>query len=675
MSTHRGPYRQSTQRNGVASPSRPIVQPERPLPRGNDRKLALSGLIGRTISDVAHREQQRSRLLDVLILAQSFLTVATGLGYIGAANGSVFLALDVAVLVVYLAAFVANRGFHRVSAAAYILVVGGAVATCAQTVALALAGDVLVASLVALLFVAVIFEAGLLFTPEVTLLIAFASAAFSAFALLLALTHVRAMDSHQEYLLLVYVLSLQLIAGLTSWLVAQFIYESTLEAQRAQDLQFAQARLDALTSQAGETQRQLNDSIGGMQVSINRALGGETGVRLQLSDQTLSPVAESLNLLFQRLEAVTHNDVMRARAMTSNLTGVDSNAPLEDVALAVGQMQSQVANRLSRVQRVLNQLTTVIGHSQEGLNNATESVKEAQRIIGLLGATSDSLLDGIHRQAASLDTIMRLLTTVLPREITQRDTQDGRSGGSLLGLGSDLGIVTPGLTGVFDVRAAQDAGSDDAKLAPLTIPLDIVRHDVEGQSEYGDAAGGGATSTNLRPIHSGSELSAELIQVWNTTVDADIQAKQMERAIGQLARDLGTELHQLRNADANIAWFRQALDIVRSNAEQVQQQTSAGNVLPIGDGTSDTSGTRFGAPSTPLTLMPPATETSGLLHFPQNSRPLTADSAHQSEGSLAELAPFAPHPADGGVDGPSAAPGSLRMSDLIDFNALPNDPA
>ncbi len=146
-------------------------------------------------------------------------------------------------------------------------------------------------------------------------------------------------------------------------------------------------------------------------------------------------------------------------------------------------------------------------------------------------------------------------------------------------------------------------------------------------------------------------MPAELVEVWGLLTSADGELTQIERGSGQITRDLGVQTRHMRLADAHIAWFRQAVDTVRSNADQLQQIASAGLVPPAD-----------AAPmSQPLTQ---AERTSG----PQRPAPTQPPDDHST---LEELAPHAGPPTAGEPEGPPT--GSMRATDLIDFgnNAFP----
>jgi hypothetical protein len=280
------------------------------------------------------------------------------------------------------------------------------------------------------------------------------------------------------------------------------------------------------------------------------------------------------------------------------------------------------------------------------------------------------MLAAVHRQLGLLVQARRMLAAVLPREITLMPAQSdlGRErltpepGSGLVGLARDLGIASSGVTGEFDAMRGGPVESIPG-FAPLTVPLPIM----ESEDERAD---GGAANTSR---WTDGALPAEMVEVWNLTGQIDTETAQLERNLTQLERDLGIQSRHMRSADANIAWFRQALNAVRGNAEQLQQ--IAGPMVPLPP-------TDAGPASRPLD--------PGMLGRPgQSSRPL-AGYTNTDDGTLAELGrpsgPYTPptsthtptprtrpapppsSPIRDENEGP--ATGSMRVADLLDLSDL-----
>jgi hypothetical protein len=660
-----------------------------------ERRLPLSDIIRHRLLTMAERDRQRSRLLNAIIFAQALLTIATGVGYLGVPSAAVHVAIVGVAVAVYVAALAANQFFRRASLAAYMLVVGGGVTVAAQSLSFALTrgGTPAEVAQAALLFIAIITEAGVLFAPEATLIIATAATLLAAFAILLSLSLAPAVDKTQAYLLVVYTAGLQALAGLLAWLVAQFIFESVLEAERAQELQFAHARLEALNAQVAEQQQQMDESISALQLTIARAIGGEPNARADVAEfraGALSPLAESLNLLLQRLE-----DAMRAERMIERLGAAalpmmdaiarmtegptpmpasqsfTTNTPLDSVQVMLTQMQGAVAQRMSRVQRLVGDIVGALSHSQEPLEHLSQAVQDGQSIAGALRSVAEQLIEATNRQLGLLSQARRTLSKLLPPDVAQSADFENEPGaladtesGSLRGLGSDLGIDNPGLTDQFTALQPGDEIPEMSGFVPLTKPMPAVNLGETGQVEGSGGRKSSQDTTKGRSKRgeatnaSAESAPPELVEVWNLLSKANDEASQLERILSQLARELGVQSRALNTADANAAWFKGAISAMRGRAAQLQQVAGSGQPVP-------------GAPDGQPGPMSRPLGPSPLPRPPFATRPLREDSAMQKLESLEELAAderSAQSNSESGDDqeeGP--APGSLRAADLLSF--------
>ncbi|MFI5272842.1 MAG: hypothetical protein ACHQ4H_07405 [Ktedonobacterales bacterium] len=631
------------------------------------RRLALSGLIEQRLASTADRDQLRARLVNAAILAQAIFTAAATAGYVNTPNASVHLGIGAATVVVYLAALVAGVVFRRVNTASYILVLGGLAGVTAQTITLAVAPSADLAAQASLLFIALILEASLLFTAETTLLVAFVGTVITAFALLLSLSLTKSVDSSGEYLLLVYTLGLQALTGVIAWLVARYIVESSVEVQRAEEVRFLQARLDAQTGHFNDQQTALVSDIEGFQAAITRALGGETMARAEATDEPLGTLAMSLNILLERLEQLSQADMERMRmgavafpmldalarmadapTPTPSSLPIMTNTSLDSVQLMLAQAQANIAARMTKVQRLTGEMLGVLGNSQGPLESSTESVQEAYAVAGLLVSACDTLLKLTSRQRAAVQQRIRQLAEFLPDEVTgPADALSGDLAGiatltseDLSGLGRDLGIASSGLTGTFPAIEPGDESSG-AGIAPMTVPMRALQANDPDQR---------ATARPQAPRRKPSErgdmplAAAELVNLWNALNELEADLGVLDQEVAKLGRDLSAQSRTLRSADGDIAYLHQAWTVIAGSAEKLQQLAGAG--LPV--------------PPSPEALRGPA------------SRPLT------TEGQPA-LEPQ-PSPPDEPA-GNTLATGSLRASDLPRFSGnfskldLPDDPA
>lgn len=582
-----------------------------------ERKLGLSTLVHRALVSFNERGQQRRVLINVLILAQALLVVATAPTYIGV-DGNVnvtALATIGLALVACLVAFVFNQFLHSPVRAAYALVGGGVVAVLAQVFVVALAGNGQEASHASLMLVAVILEAGLLFAPEVTLITAGTAVTLTIVALLLALSLGAAGSRQEIYGLVVDTLGLQIVGGLIAWLVSQFIYDSALEAQRAHDLQFAQARLDALAVQQAEQHQRLDAATAALQQTIGRAINGELSARANVPEGTLSVVAASLNMLLERLDALTQGEVIRERMEAAALPLIDvvgrvsegvtpppaslpvmTNTPLDSVSVAVSQMQASIARRLARVQELAGEIVGALAHSQNGLSTTAQTAAEALRTVGASVAAADGMLTVTQREVDLIARARRAMNGVRPSDATglsvageeARDVAglEGGAGAALAGLGPDLGVGAPGLTEVFGVTelaaAAEEARAEHAEAAAQAEadgPHSVTAAAAAPQPGGGKrtrGAKGGAASEAQQPV----APSPELVELARLLEQLQDEVAKQERSATTLAHELGIVNRNVRGVDVGVAWARQALEAVRRNAEQLHHTAGGGAPFP-----------------------------------------------------------------------------------------------
>ncbi len=598
-----------------------------PVP--SERKLALSTLVHRALVSFNERGQQRRVLINVLILAQALLVVASAPAYLG---GNVDVATLVTIglaLVVCLVASAFNQVLHNPVRAAYVLVGGGCVTVLGQVFVAALAGNAQEASHASLMLVAVILEAGLLFAPEVTLITAGTAVALTIVALLLALS-LGATGSRQDiYGLVVDTLGLQIVGGLIAWLVSQFIYDSALEAQRAHELQFAQARLDALVAQQAEQHQRLETATAALQQTIGRAINGELSARVSVPEGPLSVVGASLNMLLERLDALTQGEVIRQRMEAAALPLIDvvgrvsdgmtpppaslpvmTNTPLDSVSVAVSQMQANITRRLVRVQELAGEIVGALAHSQDGLSTTAQGAAEALRTVGASVAAADGLLTTTQREVDLIARARRAMNGVRPGDATGLSAAEdeareaagleGTAGGTLAGLGPDLGVGAPGLTGAFpasalaaatqDAQAEAESASEAAQQAVDGSPSVTVVMPVAQAGGTGDVAGaqasGGKRSRGGKAGAAGeaqraAEPSPELVELARLLDQLHDEVVQQERSATTLAHELGIVNRNVRGVDVGVAWARQALEAVRRNAEKLHHTAGGGMPVPV----------------------------------------------------------------------------------------------
>jgi hypothetical protein len=628
------------------------------------RQLKLSGLIQQRMAANAQKHRQHVRLVHALIVAQAIFTAAAAAGYVGAPSAALHLTIGTASVALYLVALVTSAFFHKTNVAAYLLVGGGLIAVAAQTISLAIEPAPALTAQAALLFIALTFEASLLFTPEVTLLVAFISTVCTASAILFTLSLAPNMDQSTAYLLMVYPVGLQALAGIIAWVVAHSAAETALAEAREEETHFAQARLEAMIAQRME----LDDQLKTLQKAITSALGGGSQARAEVPDGTLAPLAESLNVLLERLADLSQADVDLTRMGAASLVMNDvltqiadaptptpsslpimTNTPLDSVQLRLAQTAANLSARITRMQRLASDLLGVLGNSQQPLDGATESVQEARSLAGVLISAADSMLTLTTRQLTVLQRVRRQLASQLPAELTgplpeppaMPSGAEGLSGRDLAGLREVIGQGD--VTDTFAVLEPRAENETLASITPLTRPMSTLgagsdtEPDAAGQQRPEQVASGDASLTP----------TPELVDLWRALADLDGEMRTVDQTVAKLARDMSTLSKTLRSADGDLAYTRQALMTIRASADAMQQLAGAG----------------LSVPQTPGAL-PSALPNSISRPLDQTAQP--PDTPTMPPDAPAGLGTAMPTPLD--PNEPTPSPGSLRAADLLQFS-------
>jgi hypothetical protein len=595
--------------------TRPIYEDEFEEPL-----LALSPVIDQAINVMNEREEQRHKLVNTLIVVQLLTTAAVSLGYHD--KPGLIFPITLASLGVYLLALVAGYLLRNTQWAAYLLVFGGGAAVAAQVIAAMLTGSPEEVGHLALFFLAIMIEAGLLLLPQITVAVALLAGGLTG-GLLLLLAVNQAVSASQIYQIVLYTLSPLALTGIIAWLLAHFIYATNVVAQHAQDLEFRQAQFSQMKQHEQERQEQLDESIGAIQSAIAQANTGDYTVRVPVSSGDLEVVENSLNLLLDNFEAISQTqqenarmkgavvpmaeELMRMDDPKNPLHSVQTDTPIDNLSVIASRLADSYNRRLIRLQEQLGRVSSGVAHSRDGLANAANGFSSASGQAGALISRADAVQESLQKQMELLGKARRMLATLLPPEITQMVGQNEGGNPALRGLG--IGVER-GLTSEFDALSpAAPASPGEAGIAPLTLPLPAVTvgdsDESHGSSDGSDGKRGGTNAAGAdgetdaatpampatparaagsavggpgAPVSS-DMLPAELIEVWHLLLQIGDELTQQERAMATFTQDLGVLSRNVRNADRGMSWTLAALDAVQRSSDMAQQ-SSAQHAIP-----------------------------------------------------------------------------------------------
>ncbi|HEX9035748.1 MAG TPA: hypothetical protein VF808_02040 [Ktedonobacterales bacterium] len=615
----------------------------------------------------AARARQRAWLFNTIILAQALITLAL-------APASIIPTLDLPMLIslavgmlVYIAAFATNRFARKFTLALTLLIAGGGLVVAAQVFLNAfIAHSSAHTAQSALFFLPVVIEAGLFVTPDLTLIIAGSIAVITASGILISLSleHSSTTPLGAAYQVMVYALGLDALVGYMSWQLAMFINEKITVAQTVEDLRFAQARLDALQLQMGEQKRQLQREAGIIQAAVSSMLSHEYDTRVEIVDGELAPLAESLNLLFERLRSTNELErkVQRMEAGVPPLVdfaeriadagtpaqsqdvGLLPDAALFPVSVALTNAQTAQARRLASIFQLSSDVVDALRDNRQVLERAATDSVSARRQAGELVSLAHTLAATALQEIELLGQARRLLARLLPRELRlnsapgERDplyaapTSTPLGTGALDGLGQDIGLLDPELFPEMPEVAPGDGPSE--KIAPMTLP--ILALDAKP-----------AEPDDEQAVFAPGELPGELVNSWDMLRDLHVAAAHEQLQLSVLARDMGVLSRLVRQTDANVVWAIQALDAAQKRAEQAQS-------LSGGSG-GDQPGDSIGRPA----------PSSASRRPPLPTRPLEPDNRLPDANYLAQ--PEIAQPS-------TPAPGSIRVQDLLNLDPPATSP-
>lgn len=574
-----------------------------PGARSVNHHLALSGLVHRALLSFGERDQQRRRLLNILVLVQALLLLAFAPAYLGSHPTVPGLIVVACGLALSLAAWAFNQLFQDAIRSTYLLLVGGGLVALAQVFLAAADGrDAVSASFAALLLLIIMLDAGLLVAPEVTGFISTAAITLSAVGLVLAVTFGPPATQQHTYVVVATVLSLQVATALIAWLLSRFIADTAVEAERAHTLQIAQARLDGVTTQAADQRQRIEAGAASLCDTITRALGGDATARAEPLDGELAALASALNQLLERQQEVGPGDQLSRRVDTTGLP-LGNLASVEMVGVA--PVQADLTRRLLRIQEVAGEVLGGLTHGEQGLASTAQAAAESLRTVGASLAASDALLTAAQKTSDLTNRARRAIGSLLPGDsadatigktpVGPSEPLDAAQAAALLGLGPDLGLGGPGMTIQFS--ALRELESDEMDDEAAAGPLDSSTPASASNGSLSVTAGAefDTLSTSARRRKGSRSLNAEMVRQINEVSQILAQlhdeAANQERGATALTHELGLTNRHARGVDVGVAWARQALEAIRRNAQRLYQ-TAGGTVSPFPGG----AGHAFSAP-------------------------------------------------------------------------------
>ena len=438
---------------------------------------SISMILRRALLNFTEQERQRTHMVTILVVVQAALLLALFPAYVFGTFQLTGVLVTLSGLALFGMAWLVNW-MGRTGEASFLVVVGG-VALVVLDVLLSAAHLVSLETLhISLLFILVILSGGILFSPETALILSIILAIFTALVVLLfhpTSTLAAVFSSQGRYLSLVYLVLVQLAVGVVAWLFGRQMQESIHLITYVSGLQMSNKRLHKRLRETDEQNRHLEAGIAIIQQTHARVAAGDYSARAHVEGELL-PLAVSLNLMLERVESFVHGEHERERMETAvaglaELAGrvgqesqarlpVPTGTALDGLSIAIKQMQTNVHERLAKVQQSATALMATVGRCQDGLLPVAEVLEEHLRSVDALVIAADNIMYSAQRQMEFATQAEQLLLAAAPAGIDLRavEEQPQQMGTSALRLAEEM-----------ERRAALES---QAEASPLSSPAE-----------------------------------------------------------------------------------------------------------------------------------------------------------------------------------------------------------
>jgi len=541
-------------------------------PPEQEATFKLPALVKRALLNAAEVERLRSRLLTVVLATFALIVLLLLPGYLLPARqipGIVALAaLWGILLVAWFFKWLGNP-----SIGTYVTITGQCLVTGGYLTYAILHHLTVDGLLTSFLFVPIIIEAGLLLSPEGSLLTSLLIMTVSGLALPALVPYFwtdPAFLREGLYLFVTRQLVAQAAAAVLAWLIARRIREGVQDSSRAAELELGHAQMERRAQEMSEKHRLLEEGIAIIQQTHARVAAGDYGARARVSAGELMPLAISLNLMLERVEAFVAGERERGRLESAALslaelagrvsqgnlldTPVLTGTALDGLAIALSQMQSNLSRRLLRVRQSAEQVVAAVARCQDGLRMVAEVVEEHVERLFALTNRADALADGAARQREMLARLSG------DPERWSPAPSDEETAARISALSEWLQELST--TAEF---AAARAATEPAP----TIGVAASTEEPEA-SKVSD--GQNASAPTLPPA--AASLLEALLQ----------QALEHEQVARTISKEIGIVAQGMRQADMVVAWLRGAIEATTQASDQLRTALGtfllASNVLP-----------------------------------------------------------------------------------------------
>jgi hypothetical protein len=558
---------------------RKTSQPLASTPEGSDpyNRPSMTSIIQRELEDFNRQRPRRGRVVGRLIFLQVALLLMDAPLVAWPTVQPAALGVTLVGLVIFAVAWLRNL-VGDAPLAQRLLVGGSAIVTAANMIGQLFwhPGQVLPVGLASFPFLLTIFIAGLLFEPEVVVLVSVGTTASTAivFFLALFLTKAAEISDPAVYLLAVSSLGLQALAGMMAWQIGQFIKEYSAELNQARREEFIATQYDALRRSVDEQANRLRDQVGMIASNVVALSTRNYAARIGIVEGDLKPIADAFNLLAQQLGSFAEtehaqvnvvDDLTRLMDIAGQMAegsaaGMPPLANMPMTASAMGNLLRSVTVTLQRAQQSMqtrfDRLRDLAVDSGNRLTQTAEAtyateatLAQTLATIGHLRSAADRVFGSAEQMSHIIDACLVHLSDLLPPEVSAH-TRAEAAPKPPTPAAPEWQQVLPGVTVQLDII------DDDTELGPDDVaPSGTVP--IPGVDLAPDA-----------PAGFDPNAQARLREVWSLITQLTEKAAEQIRDAQVLEDQLGIASRTMRQVDNEVIAMRQMILQTRQVAEQ-----------------------------------------------------------------------------------------------------------
>ncbi len=495
---------------------------------------SMTGMIQRTLEDFNQYGNRRQQIISRLIFLQiALLFMMTPLAFMP--KEELFTAgVFAAGLFLFLFAWFSNSSGSMIQAQRILLIGSGAITLADMILQIFYSGQIINTALAGFPFLLTILEAGLLLSPEWTLVTALICEVSTIGALVAAIMTGTITNAGQTYLVAVAAMGLQALVAIIAWQISHFIIDISNELTQVKRQEFIGQQYDALKASNERQMRMLRENILFIVQCVTSLTRGDYTARAAVHDGELKPVADALNELANRLSSITESGQMNGQLnmlvkQIADIAGLIIEPELLNEPTPTDQ--AIFSANASFMQSALISQQRAWASYQRKLGLIRESALEARNILGEAAGKVDSVLTAIANDQGHVG-VMRSQSERLDDSVKQLKQLTNSIEEIIQTFFSDDNQP------LFPNGSAEDSEKTDA-LPRSTIQFDAIEEEI--------------AAANVSRIN--GDIQTKLRSALSYTVEMIEEVSKSARDTAILQDNLGIATRNLRNLDGELRQF------------------------------------------------------------------------------------------------------------------------